>query len=70
MKSQIAFVEQRDGKPAAIEYASRALTAYRSAARYRNPEKRGQRHFVHIMPFRPHVVRGILEIREYLAGKE
>lgn len=66
MRQQIEYVANRDGMPAAVEYAQRALMAYRSAARYRNPEKPRQRHFVHIAPFRPHVVRGIIEIRQFL----
>ena len=69
MQEQIRTVQQRDGDVKAIEYARRALAAYRSAARYRNPEKPKQRHFVHAMPYRPHVVRGMLEIRRFLRGQ-
>lgn len=66
MRQQIEFVRQRDGQAAAIDYATRALNAYRSAARYRNPERAGLRHFVHVQPYRPHVVLGIVEIRRFL----
>lgn len=65
MKQQIEFVEKRDGKEGAVDYALRALKAYRNVARYRNPET-GARHFAHIKPFRSPIVQGIYEIRSYL----
>jgi hypothetical protein len=66
MHNQIEYVAQRDGKEAAVEYAKRALRAYRGVARYRNPEKQKLRHFCHALPYRPHFVRGIIEIRRFL----
>lgn len=68
MRQQLEFVIQRDGMEGAREYAKRALQAYRGAARYRNPEKPSQRLFVHHMPYRPHYVRSIIELRRFLAG--
>jgi hypothetical protein len=66
MQEQIAFIEQRDGKELAIEYAQRVLKAYRNAARYRNREMPRVRHHAHFMPYRPHFVRSIIYIRNYL----
>lgn len=70
MRQQIEFVRQRDGHEAAIDYAKRALKAYRSAARHRNAEKAGLRHFVHAQPYRPYVVLGIVEILKFLREEQ
>ena len=57
MKDQIQFVEARDGS--AVDYCQRVLRAYRSAARSRS-------HHAHLMPYRPHFVMAIMDIRRYL----
>lgn len=51
------------------EGMERQLAALRAAARYRNPET-GRRHFAHIMPYRPHFVTGILELRRLLRTRK
>jgi hypothetical protein len=63
MIEQINFIRDRDGIDGAVDYATRALDAYRKAARYRNGKTR---HYCHIMPYRPHFVRSIIEIRQFL----
>ena len=65
MKEQIEVVRLRDGEQAAREYAQRTLSAYRTAARYRNPET-GKRHFAHYDTFRASFVRSMLSLRSYL----
>lgn len=65
MRALINITIERDGMEAGIYYAKQTLRVYRAAARYRNPET-GRRHFCHLMPFRPHFVRSIIEIREFL----
>ena len=59
MKDQIAFVEARDGS--AVDYCQRVLKAYRNAAKNRA-------HHAHLLPYRSHFVRSILDIRGYLRG--
>lgn len=46
----------------------RQMAANRAAARYRNPQtKRG--HFAHLLPYRPHFVREIVEMRRELRAR-
>lgn len=67
MRDQIKFVEARDGTEAAIVYAKQTLKVYREAARKRGAKGR---HFCHEKTFRPHFVRGIIEIRQFLREQE
>jgi hypothetical protein len=69
MKEQINLVCQRDGMEAGKQYALRVLAAYRNAARFRNAGNLKQRHFAHAMPYRPHFVRAIVEIRQFLKAQ-
>lgn len=56
---QLAILRAREGDAAALDYARRTLEVYRAAIR-----QRGQRrHHCHWMPFRPHFVRAVLELR-------
>jgi hypothetical protein len=43
----------------------RYLAVLRAAVRYRNPST-GRRHFCHSMPYRPHYLRRLLELRAVL----
>jgi hypothetical protein len=43
----------------------RYLGVLRAAVRYRNPST-GRRHFCHSMPYRPHYLRRLLELRAVL----
>jgi hypothetical protein len=43
----------------------RYLQILRAAVRYRNPST-GRRHFCHLMPYRPHYLRRLLELRAVL----
>jgi hypothetical protein len=43
----------------------RYLAVLRAAVRYRNPST-GRRHFCHSMPYRPHYLRRLLELRTVL----
>jgi hypothetical protein len=67
---QIQFVEQRDGKQGALEYAIRALAAYRNAASYRNPEIKNKRHHAHFKPYRAHFVHAIIVLRHYIRSNK
>lgn len=41
------------------------LRAFRAAIRYRD-QQTGRRHFCHLMPYRPHFLRRVLELRRVL----
>jgi hypothetical protein len=43
----------------------RYLQILRAAVRYRN-QSTGRRHFCHLMPYRPHYLRRLLELRAIL----
>jgi plasmid stabilization system protein ParE len=60
---QIEWVVRRDGEAAARQYAEQTLRQYRAAAK---PQPDGRQHFAHVMPFRPHFVRSIVLLRQYL----
>lgn len=63
MEYQISVVEQRDGRQAALEYAQRALSAYRAATKYRSGRRR---HFAHDPVYRASFVKSILSLRSYI----
>jgi hypothetical protein len=63
VQEQIEVVARRDGEAAARQYAEQTLRQYRSAAK---PQADGGQHFAHVMPFRPHFVKSIIELRHYL----
>ncbi len=60
---RIAFMEQRDGVPAAREFAEQTLQVYRSAAR---PDRSGKKGFAHDIRFRASFVESLLYLRAYL----
>lgn len=63
MQQQIAFVEQRDGCAAALQYAQTALKLYRQAAK-------NQKHYAHSTTMVSAYAQGIREIRAYLRGSK
>ena len=56
---RLRFVEERDGKEAALAFAKQTLQSYRKAAQT-------QKHFAHCMPFRPHFVASLIVLRKYI----
>lgn len=63
---QIAFVEARDGKAAALVYAKQCIVAWRKVTKRAAD---GRKQFAHDKIFREHFVLSILFARNYLRVK-
>lgn len=67
MKEQLETVFKREGVEAMFLYARQTLSVYRKCAR---PQANGTNHFAHLMPFRPHFVRSIRQLRTILRDEK